>query len=190
MNIVIDNYDSFTYNLVQYIGEIDSDVKVFKNDDISIDSIVKLKPDHIIISPGPRRPENSGISIDIIKELKSEFPILGICLGHQAIGYVHGAKIINAKDILHGKTSKIYHNNDSIFYNIPSPFVATRYHSLIIDRESLNDDFRIIAKTNSNLIMGIKHNRFSLYGLQFHPESILTIVGLQIIKNFLNENIR
>ena len=190
MNIVIDNYDSFTYNLVQYIGEINSNIKVFKNDEISIDTIIKLNPDHIIISPGPGRPENSGISIDIIKELKDKFPILGICLGHQAIGLAHRAKIINADDIFHGKTSKIYHNNDSIFYNIPSPFTATRYHSLIIDRKSLNGDFKIIAKTSSDVIMGIKHNRFKLYGLQFHPESILTIVGLQIIKNFLNENIR
>ena len=190
MNIVIDNYDSFTYNLVQYIGEIDSDVKVFKNDSTSIDDIINLKPDNIIISPGPGRPENSGISIDIIKHLKNKFPILGICLGHQAIGFAHGAEIINAEDVFHGKTSRIYHDNNSIFYNIPSPFVATRYHSLIIDNKSLDNNFDIIAKTNSNLIMGIKHNKFPLYGLQFHPESILTSVGLQIIKNFLNENIR
>ena len=185
MNIIIDNYDSFTYNLVQYVGQIDSDIKVFKNDKISIEEIIELVPDHIIISPGPGRPENSGITVEIIRELKDRFSILGICLGHQAIGYAYDSIISNAEDIFHGKTSKIYHDSDPIFNEIPSPFVATRYHSLIIDEESLHDDLKIIAKTNAGTIMGIKHKIFPLYGLQFHPESILTSVGLKIIENFL-----
>ena len=185
MNIVIDNYDSFTYNLVQYIGKIDSDIRVFKNDKISIEKINYLKPKNIIISPGPGRPEEAGISIEIIKKLKNKIPILGICLGHQAIGLAYGSKIINAGDVFHGKTSKIYHNNDSIFSNIPSPFLATRYHSLIIEEESLDDRFNVIARTKDGTIMGIRHNTFKLYGLQFHPESILTTVGIKIIENFL-----
>jgi len=190
MNIVIDNYDSFTYNLVQYIGEINSHVKVFKNDEVSIDGILNLNPEHIIISPGPGRPENSGISIEVINRLKNKIPILGICLGHQAIGYCHGAKITNANEIFHGKTSEIYHKRDLIFKNIKDPFLATRYHSLIIDKKSLNNNFEVIAWTKSNIVMGIKHKNLPLYGLQFHPESILTSDGLQIIKNFLNEDIR
>ncbi len=190
MNIVIDNYDSFTYNLVQYIGEVNSQVKVFKNDEIDIDHILKLNPEHIIISPGPGRPENSGVSLDIINQLKTKIPILGICLGHQAIAYSHGAKIINADNIYHGKTSEIYHNGDQIFSDIEDPFIATRYHSLVIDKESLNKDFEIIAWTESEVIMGIRHQQYPLYGLQFHPESVLTYNGFKIIKNFLNENIR
>jgi len=185
MNIVIDNYDSFTYNLVQYIGEIDSDILVYKNNKITIEEIINMNPNHIIISPGPGRPEDAGISIAIIDLLKDKFPIMGICLGHQAIGYSFGAKIINAEDVFHGKTSQIYHNNDSIFRDVPSPFIATRYHSLIIDKDSLNDEFDVIASTSENLIMGIKHKSYNLYGLQFHPESILTNYGMTIIRNFL-----
>ena len=185
MNLIIDNYDSFTYNLVQYVGEIDPDIKVFKNDKISIEEVNHLTPKNIIISPGPGRPEDAGISIEIIKKLKGKIPILGICLGHQAIGLAHGSKIINAEDVYHGKTSKIYHGNDSIFNNISSPFSATRYHSLIIDKKSLSDDFQVIATTKDGTVMGIRHNTFKLYGLQFHPESILTTVGMQIIENFL-----
>ena len=185
MNIVIDNYDSFTYNLVQYIGEIDLDILVYKNDKITIEEIININPDHIIISPGPGRPEDAGISIPIIDSLKDKFPIMGICLGHQAIGYSFRAKIVNAEDIFHGKTSDIYHNNESIFDGVPSPFIATRYHSLIIDKESLSDEFDIIAKTSEDLIMGIKHKKHNLYGLQFHPESILTDWGMTIIRNFL-----
>ena len=185
MNIIIDNYDSFTYNLAQYVGELDPSIKVFKNDEISIEEIKDLKPKNIIISPGPGRPERAGISIELIKQLKGKIPILGICLGHQAIGFAYGSKIINAEDIFHGKTSEIYHNNDSIFYDIPSPFLATRYHSLIIDKELLHRDFNIIAETETGVIMGIKHNFLPLYGLQFHPESILTTFGMKIIENFL-----
>ena len=190
MNIIIDNYDSFTYNLAQYIGEIDPDIKVYKNDSLSIDEIITLGPKHIIISPGPGRPEDAGISVEIIKNLKGQIPILGICLGHQAIGYAFGAAVINADDIFHGKVSNIFHDNDDIFRKIPSPFTATRYHSLIIKEASLSNDFNIIARTSNNLVMGIKHIKYPLYGLQFHPESILTDYGFQIIKNFLDEDNR
>jgi len=190
MNIIIDNYDSFTYNLAQYIGEIDPDIKVYKNDSLSIDEIITLGPKHIIISPGPGRPEDAGISVEIIKNLKGQIPILGICLGHQAIGYAFGASVINADDIFHGKVSNIFHDNDNIFRKIPSPFTATRYHSLIIKEASLSNDFNIIARTSNNLVMGIKHVKYPLYGLQFHPESILTDYGFQIIKNFLDEDNR
>ena len=190
MIIVIDNYDSFTYNLVQYTGMIDNSVCVYKNDQITIKEIKKLNPSHIIISPGPGRPEDSGISVKIIEELKSDFAILGICLGHQAIGYAFNANITNANDIFHGKTSKILHNGDGIFDNIPSPFIATRYHSLIIEKSSIPDSIDTIAKTANGVVMGIKHKQFCLYGLQFHPESILTDYGVQIIRNFINENNR
>tara|TARA_B110000196_G_C21144906_1_gene666020 strand:+ start:2109 stop:2687 length:579 start_codon:yes stop_codon:yes gene_type:complete len=190
MNIIIDNYDSFTYNLAQYIGEIDPDIKVYKNDSLSIDEIITLGPKHIIISPGPGRPEDAGISVEIIKNLKGQIPILGICLGHQAIGYAFGASVINADDIFHGKVSNIFHDNDNLFRKIPSPFTATRYHSLIIKEASLSNDFNIIARTSNNLVMGIKHVKYPLYGLQFHPESILTDYGFQIIKNFLDEDNR
>ena len=190
MNIIIDNYDSFTYNLAQYIGEIDPDIKVYKNDSLSIDEIITLNPKHIIISPGPGRPEDAGISVEIIKNLKGQIPILGICLGHQAIGYAFGAAVINADDIFHGKVSNIFHDNDNLFRKIPSPFTATRYHSLIIKEASLSNDFNIIARTSNNLVMGIKHVKYPLYGLQFHPESILTDYGFQIIKNFLDEDNR
>jgi len=185
MNIVIDNYDSFTYNLVQCIGEIDSDIFVYKNNEITIEEIISMNPDHIIISPGPGHPKDAGISISIADLLKNKFPIMGICLGHQAIGYSLGARVINADDILHGKTSEIHHNNDPIFENVPSPFIATRYHSLIIDKNSLSDKFHVIAQTSKGLIMGMRHIEYNLYGFQFHPESILTDYGITIIRNFL-----
>tara|TARA_Y100001970_G_C14217245_1_gene850404 strand:- start:1073 stop:1645 length:573 start_codon:yes stop_codon:yes gene_type:complete len=190
MNIIIDNYDSFTYNLTQYIGAIDSNIKVYKNDSIGIDEIISLNPKHIIISPGPGRPEHSGVSVEIIKKLKNKIPILGVCLGHQAIGYAFGASVVTADDIFHGKVSDIFHDNHFLFDGIPSPFSATRYHSLIIDENSIPSEFDIIARTSNKLIMGIKHVKYPLYGLQFHPESILTKYGFQIIKNFLNENNR
>ncbi len=190
MNIIIDNYDSFTYNLVQYIGTINQNIKVFKNDVTTIDEIISLNPKRIIISPGPGRPEHAGISIEIIKNLKDKIPILGVCLGHQAIGYAFGSSVINADDIFHGKVSKIIHNNNLLFNHIPSPFSATRYHSLIINEESLPNKFEVIARTENNLVMGIRHIEYPLYGLQFHPESILTEYGFQIIKNFLHEDIR
>jgi len=185
MNIVIDNYDSFTYNLVQYIGEIDSDILVYKNNEITVNEIIDINPKHIIISPGPGHPKDAGVSNKIITSLKDKFPIMGICLGHQAIGYSFGASIVNAEDIFHGKASRIYHNNGLLFDNVPSPFIATRYHSLIIDRNSLGDEFNIIAESSKGLVMGIRHVEYELYGLQFHPESILTNYGKIIIKNFL-----
>ena len=185
MIIVIDNYDSFTYNLVQYLGEINSNILVFKNDEISVSEIKKLCPRYIILSPGPGRPENSGISIEVVKEFKDIIPILGICLGHQIIGIELGMNIVNGDNIYHGKTSKIIHNNDIIFKGIPSPFNATRYHSLVtVDGKNIND-LSVIAKTKTDTIMGIKYNKGPVYGFQFHPESILTKYGHRIIKNFL-----
>ena len=188
MNIIIDNYDSFTYNLVQYVATIDSEIRVYKNDYIDINEIITLNPDHIIISPGPGRPEDAGISVDIIKKLKDRFPILGVCLGHQAIGFAFGASIINAKNVVHGKTSEVYHDSSFIFKDISSPFTATRYHSLIIDDSSLPKELEITANTSEGLIMAIRHKQYMVYGLQFDPESILTNQGFQMIKNFLNED--
>jgi anthranilate synthase component 2 len=186
---MIDNYDSFTYNIVQYIGELGANVKIFRNDEITLDEIKKLKPKKIIISPGPCTPNEAGISIEAIKQFGDSIPILGICLGHQSIGQAFGGKIISAKKIMHGKTSKIIHNNDKIFKGITNPFEATRYHSLVIEKETIPKCFEIIAWTNNSEddeIMGVKHNKFPIYGLQFHPESILTKSGKNILKNFLD----
>jgi para-aminobenzoate synthetase component 2 len=186
MILMIDNYDSFTYNLVQYLGELGQALKVVRNDKITISQIKKLKPSRIVISPGPGRPEDAGISCDVIREFAPKIPILGVCLGHQCIGYVYGGKIINAKSLMHGKTSLIYHNGKTIFKNIPSPFEATRYHSLVIERRSLPSVLEIIARTKKdNEIMGIKHRIYPLWGVQFHPESILTKMGKNILSNFL-----
>ena len=157
MIIIIDNYDSFTYNLFQYAGIVNKDIHVYQNDKINVQKIKKLNPSHIIISPGPGRPENSGVSVDVINELKGDFPILGICLGHQVIGYVFNSIIATSKNIYHGKTSKIFHNGDSIFNNIPSPFEATRYHSLVIERSSISDCIDIIASADDSNVLGIKH---------------------------------
>ncbi|MBJ41335.1 MAG: anthranilate/aminodeoxychorismate synthase component II [Gammaproteobacteria bacterium] len=189
MILMIDNYDSFTYNIVQYIGELGANVKIFRNDEITLDEIKKLKPKKIIISPGPCTPNEAGISIEAIKQFGDSIPILGICLGHQSIGQAFGGKIISAKKIMHGKTSKIIHNNDKIFKGITNPFEATRYHSLVIEKETIPKCFEIIAWTNNSEddeIMGVKHNKFPIYGLQFHPESILTKSGKNILKNFLD----
>jgi len=185
MVLVIDNYDSFVYNLVQYLGELGADLKVFRNDKITIKQIYKLNPKKIVISPGPGRPENAGISNDVIKEFGKFIPILGVCLGHQCIGYVFGGKIINAKKLMHGKVSLIYHNGKDIYKNIPNPFVATRYHSLVVERKSLPKCLEISAWTKDKEIMGIKHKQYKIFGVQFHPESILTEEGKHILKNFL-----
>jgi len=185
MILMIDNYDSFTYNLVQYFGELGAELKVFRNDKVKISEIKRLKPNHIVISPGPGRPEDAGISKDVIAEFCGKIPILGVCLGHQAIAEVFGAKIVRAKRLMHGKTSLIYHNKKDIFKNIPNPFEATRYHSLIVKRASLPDCFEITAQTKEKEIMGIKHKKYLLFGVQFHPESILTSVGRDILNNFL-----
>jgi para-aminobenzoate synthetase component II len=185
MILMIDNYDSFTYNLVQYLGELGQRILVYRNDALSIDDIKKLNPAKIVISPGPGRPEDAGISCDVIRQFSGKIPILGVCLGHQALGYVFGAKIVGAKKLMHGKTSKIYHNKKDIFKGIPNPFLATRYHSLLVDRKSLPDCLEITAFTAENEIMGLKHKAYPIWGVQFHPESILTKCGKQILDNFI-----
>jgi anthranilate synthase component 2 len=185
---MIDNYDSFTYNLVQYLAEIGQEVEVVRNDKISIEEIKKLNPQYIVISPGPCTPNEAGISLSLIEAFKGKIPILGVCLGHQSIGQAFGGKIIHAQTIMHGKTSKISHNNKGVFRGIKDPFIATRYHSLVIDRESLPDCFDITAWTDDNEIMGIKHKELAIEGVQFHPESILSEHGHDLLKNFLDQN--
>nr|YP_008965727.1 anthranilate synthase component II [Porphyridium purpureum]BAO23703.1 anthranilate synthase component II [Porphyridium purpureum] len=189
MILIIDNYDSFTYNLVQYIGSLGYKPIVFRNDQITIDQIRKLDPEKIIISPGPGNPDEAGICLNVVKELYNEFPILGVCLGHQTIGQAFNCKINKAQNLMHGKVSEIYHDQKGIFYNLPNPFKATRYHSLVIDSDSVSNDIEITAWTKDKIIMGCKHkNVDTLLGLQFHPESILTEQGFIIIQNFLNLN--
>jgi anthranilate synthase component 2 len=185
MIIVIDNYDSFTYNLVQYLEELGARTMVFRNDKISIARLRLLKPGKIVISPGPGSPEDSGVSLNIIKEFHDKIPILGVCLGHQCIGYCFGAKIIRAKEIMHGKTSDIYHDGKFIFKGIKNPFKATRYHSLIIDKKTLPKNLIITAHTKNSTIMGIRDKIHPLFGVQFHPESILTPEGKKLLGNFL-----
>ncbi|MCX7793511.1 MAG: aminodeoxychorismate/anthranilate synthase component II [Thermodesulfovibrionales bacterium] len=185
MLLMIDNYDSFTYNLVQYFGELGEDVIVFRNDRITLPEIEKINPDRIVISPGPCSPKEAGISVDVIKRFKGKIPILGVCLGHQAIGAAFGGRIVRAKNLMHGKTSMIFHDGRTIFEGIPSPFEATRYHSLVIERESLPEELIISAWTEDGEIMGVRHRKFVIEGVQFHPESILTRYGHEILKNFL-----
>lgn len=185
MILIIDNYDSFTYNLVQYFGELKQQVYVKRNDEITLGQIKNLSPEKIVISPGPGRPKNSGISCSVIKELGKNTPILGVCLGHQCIGEVFGAKLIKAKNLMHGKTSLIYHNGEYLFRKIKSPFIANRYHSLILDRKDFPKCLDIIAYTKENEIMGLRHKCYPIWGVQFHPESILTHDGIKILKNFL-----
>lgn len=185
MILVIDNYDSFTYNLVQYLGELGADMVVFRNNKITIDQIAKLKPQKIVISPGPGEPKNAGISEEIILKFGKTVPILGVCLGHQAIGEAFGGKIVIAKNIMHGKTSLIHHNGKGVFKDVANPFEATRYHSLLVDRENFPKCLEITAETESNEIMGLVHEKYPVYGVQFHPESILTVEGKKILKNFL-----
>ncbi|MCZ6804173.1 MAG: aminodeoxychorismate/anthranilate synthase component II [Proteobacteria bacterium] len=191
MLLMIDNYDSFTYNLVQYFGELGQDVHVYRNDKITIAEIETLSPDHIVISPGPCTPDKAGISIDVINHFKGQFPILGVCLGHQSIGQAFGGKISHAHDIMHGKTSDIYHNDTDVFKGFENPFTATRYHSLVVEKDSLPDCFEITAWTqnkdgNRDEIMGLKHKEIAISGVQFHPESILTSYGHELLSNFLN----
>ncbi|MFA5093011.1 MAG: aminodeoxychorismate/anthranilate synthase component II [Candidatus Omnitrophota bacterium] len=185
MILMIDNYDSFTYNLVQYLGELGQVVKVYRNDAITVNDIKRLNPDKIVISPGPGRPEDAGVSCAVIREFAGQIPILGVCLGHQAMGYVFGAKIVGAKKLMHGKTSKVYHNKKEIFKNIPNPFLATRYHSLLVDKKSLPACLEITANTKEGEIMGLKHKDYAVWGVQFHPESILTKSGKAILDNFV-----
>jgi anthranilate synthase/aminodeoxychorismate synthase-like glutamine amidotransferase len=183
--LVIDNYDSFTYNLVQLLGKEVSSIIVKRNDKITIKEIAKLNPDKILISPGPGKPEDSNVSLVCIKELGSKLPILGVCLGHQAIGIAFGGKVIKAPELMHGKTSQINHDEKTIFENIPQKFSATRYHSLIIDRDSFPGELEITARTENNVIMGVRHRIFPIEGIQFHPESILTDEGKNIINNWV-----
>lgn len=183
--LVIDNYDSFTFNLVQLIGKFTNNIIVKRNDEITLKEIKDLQPDKIVISPGPGRPENSNISIEIIKELGKDIPLLGVCLGHQGIGYVFGCKITNAPELMHGKTSRVKHDNKTIFKNVNQNFDAGRYHSLIIDRTTLSQDLEISSETEDKIIMGVRHKEFPIEGIQFHPESILTPEGETIIKNWI-----
>jgi anthranilate synthase/aminodeoxychorismate synthase-like glutamine amidotransferase len=185
MILMIDNYDSFTYNLVQYLGELGEDLKVFRNDKITVGQIKKLAPEAIVISPGPGMPQDAGISCKVINELKGKVPILGVCLGHQAIGYVFGGKIIRAKNLMHGKTSQIYHKGEAIFKGLPNPFEATRYHSLLVEAKSFPKELEVLAWTKQKEIMGLRHKDYPIYGVQFHPESIMTKYGKQLLQNFL-----
>ena len=190
MILMIDNYDSFTFNIVQYLGELGADVLVKRNDEISIDQIKTLNPERIVISPGPCTPNEAGVSIEVVKYFCKYKPILGVCLGHQTIGQAFGGKIVSAKKIMHGKTSKIIHDGDYLFRNIEQKFTATRYHSLVIDPDSLPDSLIITARTDDNdnesEIMGVRHKDYKLFGVQFHPESILTESGHKLLENFIN----
>ena len=186
MLLMIDNYDSFTYNLVQYFGELGEEIEVFRNDKISIPEIEKLNPEMLVISPGPGTPENAGVSLDMINHFKGKIPILGVCLGHQCIGEVFGGKIVSAPRLMHGKTSFIHHDGKDIFQGLSNPFEATRYHSLVVEKKSIPDCLEITAWTDQQEIMGLKHKNYLAIGVQFHPESILTKEGKQLLKNFLN----
>jgi len=189
MIFVLDNYDSFTYNLVQYLGELGADVRVARNNQITIDEIEALEPERILISPGPCTPQDAGISMDVIRHFTGKLPILGVCLGHQAIGAVFGGQVVRAANLMHGKTSEIEHDGRTIFGGVPSPFTATRYHSLIVAEEGLPVELEISARTQesdgTNVIMGLRHRRYPVEGVQFHPESVLTSEGKKLIKNFL-----
>jgi len=186
MILVIDNYDSFTYNLVQYLSELGGKVAVYRNDKIALEDIEGLKPSHIVISPGPGRPPEAGISNDVIRGFSGKVPILGVCLGHQCIAAVFGGRIVGAQRLMHGKTSMIHHTKTGIFRGITNPFEATRYHSLIVERKSLPGVFQITAWTEQREVMGLRHRRFHVWGVQFHPESILTKQGKRLLKNFIN----
>lgn len=186
MLLVIDNYDSFTYNLVQYLGEMGADIEVFRNDKITLSKIKKMKPWKIVISPGPCTPKEAGISNDVIREFSGKVPLLGVCLGHQCLGYTFGGKVIVASRIMHGKTSLIHHNGKTIFSKLENPFVATRYHSLLVEKKSLPSVLEVIAWTKEGEIMGLRHKHHPTWGVQFHPESILTKEGKKLLSNFLS----
>ncbi len=185
MLLMIDNYDSFTYNLVQYFGELGQEVQVYRNDEIDLATVAKLKPRHIVISPGPCTPNEAGISVPLIHEFAGKIPLLGVCLGHQSIGQAFGGRIIKAKTLMHGKTSLIHHENVGVFRDLPNPYTATRYHSLVIERETIPDCLEITAWTEDDEIMGVRHKTLAVEGVQFHPESILTEHGHALLNNFL-----
>lgn len=182
---LIDNYDSFTYNLLHYMAELGAEVKVFRNDEISVAELAKMTPEGIVLSPGPKTPDFAGICLQLVEELSGDIPILGVCLGHQAIGQVYGAKVVRAHELMHGKTSEIEHNGSGIFDGIPSPFTATRYHSLTLEPETIPKILKITAKTEDGVIMGLQHESLPLYGVQFHPESILSQHGHKLLQNFI-----
>ncbi len=186
MLLMIDNYDSFTYNLVQYLGELGQEVRVFRNDQITLQGIEDLEPAYIVVSPGPCTPNEAGISVDAIMEFGEAIPILGVCLGHQSIGQAYGGTIVHARQLMHGKTSMIHHSGAGVFAGLPNPFQATRYHSLVIERASLPECLEITAWTDDDEIMGIRHRQYRVEGVQFHPESILTQFGHDLLRNFLN----
>jgi len=186
MILVIDNYDSFTYNLVQYLGELGAEMRVFRNDKITVEQAVALNPEKVLVSPGPCTPKEAGISCDIIREFGPRLPLFGVCLGHQSIGEVYGGKVVRADRLMHGKTSPMLHDGESVFKGLPSPFDATRYHSLIVERESLPDCLKITAWTAEGEIMGFQHKTHPVHGVQFHPESILTVDGKKLLQNFLD----
>ena len=186
MILLLDNYDSFTYNLAQYLGELGCQVEVHRNDRISVEQITQRKPERIVISPGPCTPQEAGICVELIQKLAGKIPILGVCLGHQAIGAAFGGKIIRAPKLFHGKTSAIRHDGSGVFRGLPNPFTATRYHSLIVERKSLPAELQVTAETDDDIIMGMQHRHYPLMGVQFHPESVLTDSGKQLLKNFLS----
>jgi len=185
MLLVIDNYDSFTYNLVQYLGELGQQVRVVRNNEVSVEDVERMCPEAIIISPGPCTPNEAGISLPVVSRLAGKIPILGVCLGHQAIGQAFGGKVIRAKEVVHGKTSRVFHDDKGLFAGLPNPFEATRYHSLVVERSSLPDCLEITAKTWDEEIMGLRHKTLAVEGVQFHPESFLTKVGKDLLRNFL-----
>ena len=190
MILLIDNYDSFTFNLYQHLSELGADVAVHRNDKISLDDIERILPtlERIVISPGPCTPAEAGISMDVIREFAGQVPMLGVCLGHQSIGAAFGGNVIRADELMHGKTSMIYHHDTGVFAGLPNPFIATRYHSLIVERSSLPADLEITAETADGIIMGLRHRQFPIEGVQFHPESILTTVGKDLLANFIGAN--
>jgi len=185
MILLLDNYDSFTYNLAQYLGELGCELEVRRNDKITLDEIARTKPEKIVISPGPCTPSEAGISVEVIKRFAGKIPILGVCLGHQAIGEAFGGRVVRAKKILHGKTSEVFHDGKTIFRGLAKPFTATRYHSLIVERKSLPRVLEISAETSDGTIMGLRHRKLRVEGVQFHPESVLTGPGMQLLRNFL-----
>jgi anthranilate synthase component 2 len=187
MLLMIDNYDSFTYNLVQYLGELGEEVKVVRNDELGVDEIERLAPARIVLSPGPCTPNEAGVSLAVIERFKGRVPILGVCLGHQAIGQAFGGKVVHAKTLMHGKVSRVHHSGEGVFRGLPTPYDATRYHSLAIERASCPADLEVTAWTDDGEIMGVRHRHLAVEGVQFHPESILTEHGHALLRNFLNE---
>jgi anthranilate synthase/aminodeoxychorismate synthase-like glutamine amidotransferase len=185
MLIVIDNYDSFTFNLVQYLGELGQEMQVFRNDAITVDEVARMAPERLVISPGPGRPEASGIIVPLIRELAGTVPILGVCLGHQAIGAAFGGRVVSAPTLMHGKVSPVFHDGRTIFQGLENPFIATRYHSLVVAADGLPDCLEISARTEDGVLMGLRHRSLTVEGVQFHPESVLTAAGKQLLRNFL-----